>query len=442
MSSFKAFIEDIYDEICRLRRDPKEYSERLKNEFEHYKGNNVRHRPGTVPLQTREGRYAVEEAFDELCEKEELPPLELSIGLCNAAIEHCIDTGRLGIVGHIGSRETSLQKRIEDYGKWSGNVIEALDYGSVSGAEVVLSLLIDDGLATRPHRKALLNPMFSKFGIGAAPHSEFKTIACLLFAASYTDNQDLQLLEPSDDPVPKNPEIHNWLEGAVKLTCEIREETQNGEKVRRIRKHWEMTDKSIVTQDEIEKIDTEKKKPDKTVHHEHTEYSEHPGHTAHPGHTDHTEHTDHPEHHEHPVHGDPQEHVVHPGHPEHTEHPEHPGHPAHPVHPEHIDHPTPEHHTPGYSKVVTEHHETHEHEGVITEKHNVVTVETKHEVHEMPKESHNIPEIKCKGSSSDSNDNEKKKSKKSKDSSDDEKKKSKKRKGSSDDEGHSSSSSN
>ncbi|OMJ73854.1 hypothetical protein SteCoe_27370 [Stentor coeruleus] len=353
MSSFKAFIEDIYNEIFSLRSDPKSYSEKLKNEFEHYKGNNIRHRPGTVPLQTREGRYAVEEAFQELCEKEELPPLELSIGLCNAAIEHCIDTGKLGIVGHIGSKETSLQKRIEEYGKWSGNVIEALDYGSVSGAEVVLSLLIDDGLATRPHRKALLNPMFTKFGIGASPHSEFKTIACLLFAASYTDNDDLILLEPSEDPVPKNPEIHNWLEGAVKLTCEIREETQNGEKVRRIRKHWEMADRSIVTQDEIEKIDYEKKKPDHVVHHEHVEHSEH--------------------------------------------------------------------------------HEPHEHEGIITEK------------HEAPKESHNVPieshskdiEIKgkrSKGSSSDSSDEEKKKSKKSKDSSDNENKKSKKSKDSSDEE--------
>lgn len=257
MSSFKAFIEDIYNEIADLRSNPKDYAEKLKVEFDHYKGNNVRHRPGTVPLQTREGRFAVEEAYEELLEKEQLHHLELSIGLCNAAIEHCCDTGRLGIVGHIGSRETSLQRRIEDYGKWSGNVIEALDYGSVSGAEVVLSLLIDDGLATRPHRKALLNPMFTKIGVGAAPHTEFKTCACVLFAASYTDNEELTLMEPSDDLVPKNPEIDDWLEGAVKLTCEIREETQNGEKVRRIRKHWEMADRSIVTQDEIERIDKE-----------------------------------------------------------------------------------------------------------------------------------------------------------------------------------------
>ncbi|OMJ79136.1 hypothetical protein SteCoe_20883 [Stentor coeruleus] len=306
MSSFKAFIEDIFNEIADLRSYPKEYAEKLKIEFDHYKGNNVRHRPGTVPLQTREGRFAVEEVYNELLEKEQLCPLELSIGLCNAAIEHCSDTGRLGIVGHIGSRETSLQKRIEDYGKWSGNVIEALDYGSVSGAEVVLSLLIDDGLTTRPHRKALLNPMFTKIGVGAAPHTEFKTCACVIFAAGYTDNDDLTLMEPSDDTVPKNPEINNWLEGAVKLTCEIREETQNGEKVRRIRKHWEMADKSIVTQDEIEKIVDEKKEKahDKNdekeyKHQEHKEYHEQDDHK----HQEHQEHQVHiPEHHEHHEH--------------------------------------------------------------------------------------------------------------------------------------------
>ncbi|OMJ79988.1 hypothetical protein SteCoe_19859 [Stentor coeruleus] len=255
MSSFKAFIEDIYNEIFDLRSNTKEYAEKLKIEFDHYKGNNIRHRPGTVPLQTREGRFAVEEAYKELLEKEQLCPLELSIGLCNAAIEHCCDTGKLGIVGHIGSMETSLQKRIEVYGKWSGNVIEALDYGSVSGAEVVLSLLIDDGLITRPHRKSLLNPLFTKIGVGAAPHTELKSVACVIFAAGYTDNEDLTLMEPSEELVPRNPEIHNWLEGAVKLAFETSDEVKNGQKIKRIRKYWEMADGSIVTQDEIEKIE-------------------------------------------------------------------------------------------------------------------------------------------------------------------------------------------
>ena len=241
----------IFDEINSLREDPHSFSIKLSNEFPHYKDRNIRHRPGTVPVYTREGLKAIEEVYTELQSLEPLLPLYWSVGLGNAAVGHCRDTGALGIVGHIGSQETSLQERIEVYGKWSGNVIEALDYGSVSAFEVVLSLLVDDGLPTRPHRKALLNPNFTKIGVGAGPHSEFKTMACLIFSALYEDHEHVEWVHSSEERVPVNPEIEDWMEGAVKVTCEVREDVERGVKIKRIKKHWQMTDGSIRTVDEV-----------------------------------------------------------------------------------------------------------------------------------------------------------------------------------------------
>ncbi|OMJ69058.1 hypothetical protein SteCoe_33327 [Stentor coeruleus] len=251
MSTFQEFIQEIYDEINQLRENPKYFAKKIEQEFDNYKTNNARHRPGTVPVLTREGLKAVKEAHEELENIESLPPLQWSEGLSIAALSHCNDTGPLGIVGHIGSKETTLQQRIERNGKWSESIAEALDYGSVSGFEVVMSLLVDDGLTTRPHRKALLNPNYSKVGVGASPHSEFKTVACVLFAVSYDDNDDIEPESISESKVPSNPEVSNWLDGAVKLTCEVRVETENGVSVRKAKKYWEMHDGTIQITEEI-----------------------------------------------------------------------------------------------------------------------------------------------------------------------------------------------
>ena len=256
MSTFQKLIQDIFYEINQLREDPKSFAKELEGQFELYKQNNARHRPGTVPVLTREGLKAVKEAYDELERHESLPPLQWSDGLASAALSHCNDTGPLGIVGHIGSKETTLQQRIEKNGKWSESIAEALDYGSVSGFEVVMSLIIDDGLVTRPHRKALLNPSFTKIGVGAAPHSEFKTVACVLFAVSYEDNETIDPEVVNDGVVPSNPEVSNWLDGAVKLTCEVRVETDNGVSVRKAKKYWEMQDGSIQITEEV--LDTKR----------------------------------------------------------------------------------------------------------------------------------------------------------------------------------------
>ena len=251
MSTFKDLVQDIYEEINQLRENPKLYATKISKEFESYRLNNARHRANTVPVLTREGLKAVKEAHDELEALTSLPKLDWSDGLTSAAITHCNDTGPLGIVGHIGSRETTLQQRIERNGKWSESIAEALDYGSVTGFEVVFSLLVDDGLTTRPHRKALLNPNYSKVGVGASPHSEFKTVCCVLFAVSYDDNDDFERVEFSESLVPRNPEVSNWLDGAVKLTCEVRVETENGKSVKKAKKYWEMHDGTIQITEEV-----------------------------------------------------------------------------------------------------------------------------------------------------------------------------------------------
>lgn len=163
------------------------------------------------------------------------------------------DTGSKGIIGHIGSDESTLQDRLERYGRWSDSIAEALDYGSMSGFEVVCAFLVDDGLQTRPHRNAILNRRFHAVGVGVGPHSEYKVVVAVVLAGEFEDkDESLPVVEVPEGEIAGTPEVENWMEGAVKMTCEIRTETEGDKVIKRIKKYWEMTDGSTqITEDTI-----------------------------------------------------------------------------------------------------------------------------------------------------------------------------------------------
>ena len=253
MSSYSQLVDEVLGIVNTLRTSPADFANQLERVLADYKPNNARHRKGDVPVMTREGRAAVEEALSVLRSIETMDPLEVSLGLSNAAQAHVDDTGSQGIVGHIGSKENTLQNRLEEFGSWSECIAEALDYGSIEAFEIVSSLFIDDGLTTRPHRNALINPRFKKIGVGVGPHSEFKTVTCIVFAGDFSEKPEVEPIPPPGGEIASIPEVEGWLEGAIKLTCEIRSETDGARTVKKVKKYWEMSDGSTqVTEDIID----------------------------------------------------------------------------------------------------------------------------------------------------------------------------------------------
>jgi len=250
MPSFRRIIQQVLQELNQIRTNPKEFAERMEESFSNFKENKALHRPGAVPVMTREGIDAAKEALEQVKNTEPMEPLEWSIGLGKAAQSHVNDTGPLGIVGHIGSRENSFQDRLEVFGKWNDCIAEALDYGSVNGFEVVLALLVDDGLPTRPHRQAILNPRFRKVGVGVGPHSEYRSVSCVVFAGEFSDKEDVQEVDVPSGGVRRIKDVENWLDGAVKLTCETRTEFERGTNVKKVKKYWEMSDGSTQVTEE------------------------------------------------------------------------------------------------------------------------------------------------------------------------------------------------
>lgn len=171
----------VYQEIGQLRRNPARYATKLRAYRKRFEGKLVRVE-GRSDLRTHEGAPAVDEAIRALQNTRPLPALVRSRALSKAAADHARDLSRTGRVSHQGSDGSQPHDRIDRHGRWEGVVGENLSFANVPAEEVVLLLLIDDGVPNRGHRKALLNPSFRLVGLASAPHRYGKV--CVMTFAS------------------------------------------------------------------------------------------------------------------------------------------------------------------------------------------------------------------------------------------------------------------
>jgi len=116
---------------------------------------------------------AAEECYREMKRTRSMEALEVSRTLSRSSAEHAEDMGKHGTMGHIGSNGSNLAQRIYRYGTWSGSIAENCYYGNGSPLDIVLELLIDDGVPSRGHRRNILNPQFRYVGVAIRPHRWF-----------------------------------------------------------------------------------------------------------------------------------------------------------------------------------------------------------------------------------------------------------------------------
>jgi len=145
--------------------------------------------PGHTRLRTKEGTAALDEAIRFLQSAQPLPPLTLSRGMSQAAADHCADQADGGF-GHEGKDRSHAGQRIARYGNFSGSWGENISYGKSTARDVVLALIIDDGLPGRKHRKNIFNPTFNFAGAAFGRHARFGTMCSMDFAGGYVERGD------------------------------------------------------------------------------------------------------------------------------------------------------------------------------------------------------------------------------------------------------------
>jgi uncharacterized protein YkwD len=166
-------------EINRLRADPPAYAQELRAYRQQFRGRLVADgNPGGT--MTREGVKAVDEAIRALERQPPLPPLQVGRVLALAAQDHADDQGPRGLVGHQSASGATPSQRVVARGG-GPYISETISYGSTSARAVVRQLVVDDGVADRGHRKALLSPEFRYAGAGCGPHAGYVAMCVVDF---------------------------------------------------------------------------------------------------------------------------------------------------------------------------------------------------------------------------------------------------------------------
>ena len=176
-------------ELNLARTEPESYARSLEDLRRRYKGKVVIP-PGTsMRIVTEEGVAAVDEAIRFLSRQKPLPPLTSSAGLKKAAADLVKDQGRSGGVGHEGAGSGDMRQRIERHGTWRGRSGENISYGPAQPRWVVMSLIVDDGVRDRGHRKNIFDRSFGTAGVACGPHTRFGTMCVMDFATEFSDGK-------------------------------------------------------------------------------------------------------------------------------------------------------------------------------------------------------------------------------------------------------------
>ncbi len=113
-------------------------------------------------------RY-IRSLYRDLRKIKDLPPLEPQKDLSSASEEHAKEQGKSGTTGHQGfaKRYESLMDRYNEIG-------ENLAYGYQSASDILIQLLIDEGIPDLGHRKNNLNPNFNAIGVAIEHHKKYR----------------------------------------------------------------------------------------------------------------------------------------------------------------------------------------------------------------------------------------------------------------------------
>lgn len=177
---------EVIHELNKVRSNPRRYAEEYMEELRPaFNGKLFFYPRKETPVKTQEGFRALEECIKVLNITDPRPLLYPAHGLAKAAAELMADQQKHGGIGHISRKGANPQKRIEKYGLWDICASEDITYGNLEARQIVISLLIDDGVTDRGHRENILNPCSGFAGVAYGSHPSYRSLCVIDYAGRY-----------------------------------------------------------------------------------------------------------------------------------------------------------------------------------------------------------------------------------------------------------------
>ena len=182
--------KDVILEMNKVRTDPKKYARLyIQPRLQYYKGKHYSV-PGQITILTNEGVLAARECINALNKASSVGILHPEKGLNRAAKAHVADQAKTGQTGHRGSDRSDPEARMRRYGRFEPpwTYAENIEYGNATVRDIVIGLLIDDGVKSRGHRINIMNGAFTQTGVGCGTHTKYRTSCTINYANGYISN--------------------------------------------------------------------------------------------------------------------------------------------------------------------------------------------------------------------------------------------------------------
>ena len=173
--------QQVITELNRVRANPHAYAAYLETFRSYYQADGTFRAPGRVPMRTREGVAALDEAIRELNRATPQPLLTASDMLVGSAHALVVEQSQNGQFGH-GSFPFERMTRCGVTLDFKG---ENVAYGARTAQSIVYNLVVDDGVRDRGHRRNVLMTEFHEAGVSYGSHPKYGVMCVIDFGGGY-----------------------------------------------------------------------------------------------------------------------------------------------------------------------------------------------------------------------------------------------------------------